>query len=42
MFEVGEWSLQLIICRLNVLKNDFCEVDEATIHGVKSPCELIF
>jgi hypothetical protein len=37
MFEVGEWTLQLIICRLTVLKKDFGEVDETMIHIVKSP-----
>jgi hypothetical protein len=41
MFEVGEWHLELIICFLDVLKNDFGEVDEAMFLGVDSPCELI-
>jgi hypothetical protein len=27
---------------MNVLKNDFVEVDEAMFQGVKRPCELIF
>jgi hypothetical protein len=28
MFQVGEWPWELIICPLDVLKNDFCEIDE--------------
>jgi hypothetical protein len=42
MFEVGEWSLQLIIRQLNVLKNDLGEVYEAMFQGFERPCELIF
>jgi hypothetical protein len=41
MFQVGEWRLQLIICLLDVLKNDFGEVDEEMIQGVERPCEII-
>jgi hypothetical protein len=29
MFSVGEWTLELIVFLLDVLKNDFGEVDEA-------------
>jgi hypothetical protein len=29
MFQVGEWTLELIIFFLDVLKNDFGEVDVA-------------
>jgi hypothetical protein len=31
MFKVGDWPCELIICLLNVLKNDFGEVDEAVV-----------
>jgi hypothetical protein len=41
MFYVGEWPLELITCLLDVLKNDFREVDEAMIQGVERPRELI-
>jgi hypothetical protein len=34
--------IKLIICLLNVLKNDFGEVDEAMFEGVERPFELIF
>jgi hypothetical protein len=27
---------------MNVLKNDFGEVDEAIFQGVEMPCEIIF
>jgi hypothetical protein len=41
MFYVGEWPLELIMCLLDVLKNDFGEVDEAMLEGVR-PNEFIF
>jgi hypothetical protein len=34
--------LEIIICPLDVLNNDFGKVDEAMIHGVGRPCDLIF
>jgi hypothetical protein len=34
--------MELIIWLLNVLKNDFVEVDEVIFHGVERPCKLIF
>jgi hypothetical protein len=42
MFQVGEWSEELIICLLDVLKNDFGDVDEAMVLGVRRPLEIIF
>jgi hypothetical protein len=42
MFDVGEWPLVLIISHLDVLKNDFGEVDETMFQGVESPYELLF
>jgi hypothetical protein len=42
LFSVGEMSRDLIICRLEVLKNDFGEVYEAMFQGFERPCELIF
>jgi hypothetical protein len=39
---VGEWSWEIINCLLKVLKNDFCEVDEAIYQGVERPYEHIF
>jgi hypothetical protein len=33
MFYVGKWPWELIICLLEVLKNDFGEVDEAMFQG---------
>jgi hypothetical protein len=42
MFQVGEWPWDLIICSLDVLKNDFGEEDEAMFQGVERLCELIF
>jgi hypothetical protein len=42
MFYVGEWTSQLIICSLEVLKNDFDEVHEVMFQGVERPYELIF
>jgi hypothetical protein len=41
IFSIGEWPLELIFCLLDVLKNDFDEVDEAMIQGVEDPRELI-
>jgi hypothetical protein len=35
-------SLELIICLLDVLKNDFREGDEAMFQCVERPCERIF
>jgi hypothetical protein len=35
-------ALELIIGLLDVLKNDFVEVDEAMFHGVERSCEIIF
>jgi hypothetical protein len=34
MFQLGEWPLDLIIGFLDVLKNDFGEVDEAMFQGL--------
>jgi hypothetical protein len=42
MFYVGEWPWELIICILDVLKNDFGEVDEAMFECVEKPYEHIF
>jgi hypothetical protein len=42
MFYAGEWPRELKICLLDVLKNDFEEVNEAMFQGVDGPCELIF
>jgi hypothetical protein len=42
MFKVGEWPYKLIICLLNLLKNNFREVDEAIFEGVERSCEIIF
>jgi hypothetical protein len=42
MFSVGESPLELIIFLLDVLKNDFREVDEAMLEGVERPYEIIF
>jgi hypothetical protein len=42
MFSVGEWSSELIICLLDVSKNDFGEVDEAMFPGFERPNDLIF
>jgi hypothetical protein len=35
-------GLGTFICLLDVLKNDFVEVDESIFQGVERPCELIF
>jgi hypothetical protein len=37
MLQVGEWTWELIICPLDILKNDFCEIDEAMFQGVELP-----
>jgi hypothetical protein len=42
MSSVGEWTWELIICLLYVLKNDFDEFYEAIYRGVERPYELIF
>jgi hypothetical protein len=42
MILVGEWYWKIIICLLDVLKNDFVEADEALIQCVERPNELIF
>jgi hypothetical protein len=42
MLYVVEWPWELIIYLLNVLKNDFGEVDEPMIQGVQKPFENIF
>jgi hypothetical protein len=42
MFYVGEWPCEISIFLLNILKNDFGEVDEEKFQGVERPCELIF
>jgi hypothetical protein len=34
-------ALELIICLLDVLKNDFRDVNEAMFQGVERPCERI-
>jgi hypothetical protein len=34
--------LEFIICLLNVLKNDFGEVDEVMFQDFERPCEHIF
>jgi hypothetical protein len=34
-------ALELKICLLDVLKNDFGEADEAMFQGVEKPCEQI-
>jgi hypothetical protein len=35
-------AITLKICLLDVLKDDFDEVDEAMFQGVEMPCEIIF
>jgi hypothetical protein len=30
------------MCLLDVLKNNFVEVDEALFQGIENPCDLIF
>jgi hypothetical protein len=42
MIQVAEWPIELLICLLDDLKNDFGEFDEAMFKGVKRLCELIF
>jgi hypothetical protein len=42
MFYVFHWPCELIICFLDILNNDFGEVDEAMFQGVEKQCELIF
>jgi hypothetical protein len=42
MFEVCELPWELIICLLDVLKNDFGEDDEALFQAVELSRELIF
>jgi hypothetical protein len=42
MFKVGHWPRKLIICLLDVSKNEFDEVDEAMFQGDERPYELIF
>jgi hypothetical protein len=34
--------MALIIYRLDVLKNDFIEVDKAVSQSVERPCEIVF
>jgi hypothetical protein len=34
MFHVGDWPREIMICLLEVLKNDFGEVDKAMSHVV--------
>jgi hypothetical protein len=42
MFSVDEWPLEHIIFLLDVLKNDFGEVNEVMFEGVERPYEIIF
>jgi hypothetical protein len=42
MFQEGKKLRVHIICLLDVLINDFGEVDEAMFQGVERPCENIF
>jgi hypothetical protein len=35
-------ALELIICPLDVLRNNLVEIDENMFLGVERPCELIF
>jgi hypothetical protein len=42
MCQVDLWFLELIICLLDFLKNDFREVDESMLQSVERLCELIF
>jgi hypothetical protein len=42
MFQVCEWSRELIICLLNVLKCDFVNVDEAMFSDVERSFERLF
>jgi hypothetical protein len=41
MFYVGEWLWKLIICLLQDLKNDFCQLDEAMFQVVERPSKII-
>jgi hypothetical protein len=42
MFKLDDWAWELILCLLDVLKNDFVEVDEAMFQSVERLCEIIF
>jgi hypothetical protein len=42
MCDVGEWTRELIICLLNVLKCDFVHVYEAMFNDVERPLEQFF
>jgi hypothetical protein len=41
MIYVDEWAWKNIICLLEVLVDDFVEVDEALLQGVDRPRKLI-
>jgi hypothetical protein len=42
MCQVGEWPIKFIICRQDVLRCDFGDVDEAMFHDDERPFERIF
>jgi hypothetical protein len=42
MFKIGKRHWEIKICRPDVLKDDFEEVDEAMFQGVEGPCDPIF
>jgi hypothetical protein len=41
MIWIGEWPLELKICLLDFLRNDFGEVGKATVQCVENPWEHI-
>jgi hypothetical protein len=41
MFYVDGWALEFIICLLDVLENDFGEVDESLFQSVERHIEII-
>jgi hypothetical protein len=41
MIYESEWSWELIICLLNVLKINFADFDEEKFHDVQRPFERI-
>jgi hypothetical protein len=41
MFEVDEWSWELIICLLKVFKCEYRDVNKAMFHNVERPFERV-
>jgi hypothetical protein len=42
MFSVGEWPWDLLVCVLDVLENNFNELNEALFQLVERSCEIYF